>query len=150
MDKITLPYAAGLFDGEGCIHINKWTSALKNGNQYSLLVQIKMCDGRLLHDFKRDFGGNLTSEKRSLVNPKHSDILVWRVGARQAAAFLKEILPYLRLKRKQALLAISFQEKMPITGRGRYPVTADEIHFRENAYKEMRDLKFSERLYRII
>ncbi len=148
--KTDKAYVAGLFDGEGCIHINRWAKALKNGHQYGLLCQIKMCDGRLLTGLHTQFGGNLKLDKRSLLNPKHSDILIWRVECRKAAAFLELLLPYLRLKRKQAELAIKLQKAMPIHGRGRNPVTAEEIAHRELCYNGMKDLKSSERTYRLL
>ena len=142
-------YTAGLFDGEGCIHINRWANTLKNGHKYGLLVQIKMCDGRLLHHLHEQFGGNLNLLKRSLDNPKHSDILIWRVECRKAMAFLNIILPYLHLKKKQAELAIKFQLAMPTRSRGRYPVQPEEISFRELCYNQMRDFKSSEKTTRL-
>ena len=148
--NIDLAYLAGLFDGEGCIHINKWPNSLKNGHQYGLLVQIKMCDGRLLKDLHEKYGGNLNLAKRSLENKNHSDILIWRLECRKAMAFLVQLLPYLRLKRIQAEVGIRFQEAMPLRGRGRYPVTVEEIEFREQCYLTLRELKQSEKTHRLL
>jgi len=141
---------AGLFDGEGCIHINKHIHKMKNGTAYNLLCQIKMCDGRILHELHKIFGGKLTLVQRSLKNPKHSDILCWRIYGIAAKTFLEDILPYLKLKQKQAKVAISFQNKMPLHGRGKYPVTEVELNYREYCYNELRDLKVTERKYRLL
>ena len=148
-NNVELAYLAGLVDGEGCIHINKWRNLLKNGHQYALLVQIKMCDGRLLKELHRKYGGNLRLLKRSLENPNHSDILVWRLGNRNAQAFLERLLPYLRLKRRQAEIGINFSKSIP-GHRGSRALTEGEIAGREQSYNLLRELKQSERTYRLI
>ncbi len=149
-NNVDLSYLAGLFDGEGCIHINKWPNALKNGHKYGLLTQIKMCDGRLLSDLHKKYGGNLRLLKRSLNNPNHSDILIWRVECGKARLFLKKLLPYMRLKRGQAALGIKFQESIPGHARGSRPLSEEEIEFREQCYLTMRELKHSERKHRLL
>ncbi len=142
-------YMAGLFDGEGCVHINKWRGRSKKGDAYSLLVQIKMCDGRLLTHLHQQFGGNLALDRRSLINPRHSDIQVWRVGCAKAKDFLESILPYLKLKKLQAKLAIQFQERMP-QWKGNKVLSDEELSYREACYKRMRELKQLERTYRLL
>jgi len=139
-------YLAGLFDGEGCIHINRWRNKYKNGHRYSLLVQIKMCDGRLLPSLHEKFGGNIRTDQRSLRNPNHSDIAIWRVETNAAMKLLKMILPYLRLKHKQAKLGINFQLKIN-SNSGSHPVPIREMRRRDRCYQKMKDLKKEERKY---
>lgn len=106
MKKTDLAYTAGITDGEGSIGIARHKSkSCKRGFTLELCVQITSSDEWLCAWLKFGFGGSLSHSINSAGNPMWH----WILGARKAAEFLKLILPYLKLKRPQAELAIKFQ-----------------------------------------
>ena len=108
MKKTDLAYLAGLLDGEGCIHIAKWTEKIGQLPRYRLAVQISMVDKVPLLLARFAFGGYLRLRKRK--NNKWKPLWEWGVGAGSAVECLKDLLPYLYTKRAEAQLAIKFQE----------------------------------------
>ena len=117
-------YLAGFFDGEGAIFIGKdknYRSKNKNtiyrlcvscGNTYSKPIKI------LYEMFS--ISKKITYREGQKIGYK--PWFQWLLTANLAMNFLKEIVPYLIVKKKQALLGISFQEwknSLPKTGRKR-------------------------------
>ena len=106
MKKTDLAYVAGIMDGEGSIGIARHKSkSCKRGYTLELCVQITSSDEWLCAWLKFAFGGCLSHSINSAGNPMWH----WVMGARKASEFLKLILPYLKLKKPEAELAIKFQ-----------------------------------------
>jgi len=136
MEKTDLAYMAGLFDGEGCIHIAKLKRPeSKRGCHFGLVATIGMTSEFLLELYHSQFGGSVYCYTKPRGNRK----LCWQwiIRSRQAVAFLKAIRPYLLLKADEADLAIEFQEAKYIGG-GR---TEKEWSTQEAQYSLMKDLK---------
>jgi hypothetical protein len=113
MKKTDLAYVAGIIDGEGWISIKNRT--IKNGNRnYALKVGVGNTNEWLINWLKFSFGGSVCLKKKWLVNQKQQ--WIWDLSTKQASEFLKLILPYLRLKKPQAELAISFQSRRKYRG----------------------------------
>ena len=128
-----LAYTAGLIDGDGSIQLNP-----NNTGYWGLTICITSCaDGYLegvrsswfelgtLHYYK----SRGTREGRRICN--------WRIYSAQSAWFLKAILPYMRLKREQALLGIEFRKHVGAHGE---PMTEDRQNKRQNLGERMREL----------
>jgi hypothetical protein len=107
-------YAAGLFEGEGCVSIHRHHPRRQNHPTFSLEALVNMCDREptdLLHRF---WGGRLYT-----ITPKEANwrpITRWLVSGRYAAIFLAAIRPHLQTQRVEAKveLALAFQaQKMP-------------------------------------
>jgi len=150
MKNIDLAYMAGMFDGEGCICIGK--AKVKNnrkGIRFALYLSLGMANKYIPELFYLTFGG------RILKIPPHSTDLVknafktqwtWRIDAQKAILCLKVLLPYLRLKRNEAELAIKFQGRKSVHGGVKgiqgHPLKTDEEWAVEEAqYILMRNLK---------
>ena len=105
---ISLEYIAGIFDGEGCIHINL-RRIKRFSPRHSLKVTIGFFDKvGLLSELQRMFGGGtLTLIKRK---GNRRDILVLIFQAKKAFEFLEIVRPYLKLKQTQAQLALLLKE----------------------------------------
>ena len=104
MKKTDLAYVAGLFDGEGSISIVK----NKKWNNHTLQISLGSTDEWICQSLKMMFGGNI-----SLKNETHDGIRAcwqWSNGSRKAYNTLLLIVPYLRIKRPQAEIAIKFQK----------------------------------------
>lgn len=114
IEEKELIYLAGFFDGEGSV-IAKFIlhKDYKKTRPYeiSLTVQYTQATKRrwILEDIKTTIGeGNV----RDRPGQKVSDYLL--VGIGPTARFLKQLKPYLRLKTKQASLAIRIAEQLPL------------------------------------
>jgi hypothetical protein len=110
-------YLAGLFDGEGCISICKRKDKFGD-NAFIFCIQITNTNTMLMKWLVEHFGGVYYSQDGKSRNPKWKPSFRWRVkGRKNEEEFLLGVLPYLVIKRKQALLALEFvrmwQEKNP-------------------------------------
>jgi hypothetical protein len=106
--KADLAYVAGLFDGEGCISIAKCKPRYSGCSPYyRLVVAVAMANEYIPRFLKFHFGGRVS--KRNAPTERWKDQWQWHLGSDGAVAFLKAILPYLKLKREEAELAIEFQ-----------------------------------------
>lgn len=56
--------------------------------------------------------GNIVLKKST--NPNHKDGGTWMANSQAAASILVQIIPYLVIKKEQALLAIEFQAKLKV------------------------------------
>ncbi len=99
MEETDKAYFAGLVDGEGCITVSKG----KYDNRV-LAVVIVMCDKEPIELLHQSFGGCLFYVEKK--NPKWKNSWHWSVKSQKAKPFLEAVLPYLRVKRKQALAAL--------------------------------------------
>lgn len=97
VSETEIAWAAGFFDGEGCIMI----IADGRGIPYlRLYIDQKVEEPiRKLHNL---FGGSVSySEKKKIHR--------LQISSTQAASALESLLPYLTVKREQAILAMDFQ-----------------------------------------
>ena len=111
MNAIDLAWAAGLFEGEGAIKIDR-----SGHNQCRLMAAVGMTDLEVLSFFHLRWGGSLSAQR---VRPECRPQWRWAVVSRMARSFLTDIEPYLRSARvrQKAALALQFQaQKRP--GRG--------------------------------
>jgi len=93
-------WAAGFFDGEGCVYIQH----RKNTNVYFLKATVVQKDLEPLNILQALFGGS--------VNKRRTAPGMWSVSTRMAEKALRELMPFLLVKRKEAELALSFQSRM--------------------------------------
>ncbi|MFA5037987.1 MAG: hypothetical protein WC479_12520 [Candidatus Izemoplasmatales bacterium] len=137
-------------DGEGSIGINKIINY--NGTKttyYRLLVQVCMIDGFIPQWLCDSFGGSILARKGK---PPRRNITQWQIANKQASAFLQTVLPYLRIKKPQAEIAIEFQSKRlqtcgGIGKRGRPYKTDGEQAIEESQFIMMQNLKKQEGTY---
>lgn len=103
MNDSDIAYLAGLFDGEGCLIVRP-KSKLASGNyNISYHLEIGMTDRRPIDWCKQVTGkGNVyyLPSKKS----KWSDNYRWVVCSKQAASIVVLLLPFLKVKREQAVL----------------------------------------------
>jgi len=114
-------YIAGLFDGEGTIHIS---------NQLYLAVRLRNTNKAILKWIQSIYKmGHIYSDNRSPNKPCYS----LELASYQALSFLKPLLPYLKIKQDQATLAFQFQQG---TTSGR-DLTPSQKRIRETIFIEM-------------
>lgn len=103
---ISPEYAAGFFDGEGCVSI---TITGKN-RQTKLRVMVVNTDPRILETFRLTFGGCLSKPRTLGKGWKAFRVLTF--NGDEAEAFLLKIKPFSLIKIKQINLALEFKAFM--------------------------------------
>lgn len=140
-----LGWAAGVMDGEGCIHIARQTyGASGRRPTYRLRLHIAQNDEMLLKEFEWAVGvpGRLYSAKPTLKQNRTCHNLTYD-GAK-AFDVLERLYEHLRRKKPQAALAAEFRQRCDIhrhTGPRGCPPAVWEL--REWYYERMSDLKRS-------
>jgi hypothetical protein len=105
---LSAEYLAGLFDGEGCIDVQRMYPRDGKGRLYVRpRVRLCMSDSAtpLLQKLHASFGGHLTARAATSENQQSSSSLEW-LSARDIRSILNLILPHLALKAEQAKLAL--------------------------------------------
>ena len=108
-----LGYLAGIIDGEGTISIqNLFTRKHKNYLNYqqkNLRVGVVNTNMEVILWIASMFGGNVC--KRNVINKeKHKMSYYWSVTNRKAEEIVKLVMPYLKIKKMQAEIAINFRK----------------------------------------
>jgi len=95
---MTKDYVAGLFDGEGCIRLQRHS---RIGN-YSLHVTLTNVHKPVLDELQRRYDGRV-SRKDS-----RSHVYQWTLTCKNAAWFIRDIGPRLIIKRDQYEVAVRY------------------------------------------
>jgi hypothetical protein len=132
MKETDIAWAAGLIDGEGCVHIHKMTRT-KN-TYYGLMISVTNTNLDAIIKIKNIFEVGSIFESKTY---KDKPIYTLTVRGKEAAMVICEILPYSIIKREELMLGLFFQNTI-IYG-GRVPITY--LKDREDIYNEMRSLK---------
>lgn len=106
---ISSQYAAGFMDGEGCINASSSRSTTY------IRVLIVNTNKEILELLKQQWGGDIKENKRHKANWKTS--FTWRISHSSCLIFLKEIYPFLVVKKKQAEAAFIFFDNRPGKGK---------------------------------
>lgn len=114
-------YAAGFFDGEGHITIAFMSAKIRaKGPVYTMRIGAAQNDVAPLLWFRDRWGGSVLPCNRLTIggNKTHK----WNCCSRKAAAFLRDVYPFLQVKRERADIALRFQDMLFIPGkRGHTP-----------------------------
>lgn len=128
-----LAWAAGFFDGEGYVNIQRRHQKYKDKSYrgHYLRVGINHVAPEPLYEMQRLFGGSLEKQDTKTVignrKPRHR----WVTSSNSAKEALIKMLPYMKNKNKVAVLGIDFQNKVigDITKRPR--ITEENLELRE-------------------
>ena len=104
-------YVAGFFDGDGCVGI------YRNGSGgFHLRTQVTQnvtpASTALLKGMQSRWDGGLSVQRTT-----HGTKYNWQLSSSKAAAFLRDILPHLVLKREQAVLCLEWEDTRPKAAR---------------------------------
>ncbi len=132
MDKATLAYLAGVIDSDGSISVRRSTYAMRRRGDtgqpvYSERVKVKQVSPEAVDLLGETFGGSRRVDKPSAKRGR--PLFAWEATDKRAAEALALLLPYLRIKRRQAenclsLRAIKERSKVERVAPGRGHVGA--------------------------
>ena len=139
-----LAYLAGFFDADGSIAIlrnyNKKTGQL----YYQLLLSLVAKKPKVCYTFQHHFGGTVNFDRRRGGRSPQQVYPHWHIRGDGAKNCLYAIMPYLRLKYAEAVVALAFREHKErwwaINGKG-CRLTDEEQVWRERAYQLLKDIK---------
>ena len=126
-------WAAGFFDGEGCVMIKHH----RRGSYY-LEIRVDQVDPPPLLELQRLFRGTVGHHRRRHPHPPNwSDFYYWSCSTREARRALETMLPYLRVKAELATLAIKFQSGKRPRGTSLAKCEFDEENWYAEAVKAL-------------
>lgn len=141
MTNEELIYWSGLTDGEGTITISRSLKKKRYKNPlYYLRLSISNTNKAIVEAFVQFFGfvKIFTVKSRYYKEKAKKWKLVWNAVYYSVKAYniIKQLLPYLRIKKRQAEIAIAFQE-----GKKAYKdssgLPSEEVVFREGLYQQI-------------
>lgn len=141
--ELRIAYAAGLFDGEGCVHIacQKKRAAVR-GCVYRLNVTMAQNHLGTLVDFQNLVGVKGRIYHRVRTGTSNRDHYCLTYDGSAAEALLTTLLPYLHRKRDEALIALEFQQRTELQRHfGPKGCPAHIWEHRKSLYKKLRNLK---------
>jgi len=124
-----LSWAAGFFDGEGYINIQKRSHPKYIG--YYLRIGINHVAPEPVYEMQRLFGGTIVKQEEAKVSGNRKPRYRWITSTTNAAETLKKMMPYFKNKNKVAALALDFQQ----TIQPNKSKLSDEIQTQREFYK---------------
>jgi len=105
---MNLQYAAGFFDGEGCVNFSRVRT--------SIFPRILVVNTNLevLQEFQKKFGGDISKLSRAKNSWKVA--YQWRLSWATAVDFLEKIYPYLKIKTQQVETVFAWDAVRPGMG----------------------------------
>ena len=137
--EVEKAYLAGFLDGEGHIGITRSIPRVNTGRHcHYMIVTIANTHKPIMEKLKRRWGGVLVWRKAS----KESDTIIGnlRLSSIAAANLLREIEPYLVVKKKQAELALLFADELANRETVTKPLTKAEWDRREDLRIAIREI----------
>lgn len=130
IQKENIIWAAGFFDGEGCVTIRKRLRPIKI--YYDLFIKITNTNKESVYKFKKLFTYGSIHSRKTITGKIAWE---WCISGEKALNILNILKPFTVVKTEQINVAIEFQS---MTG---VKKTEKEWKERENLYFKMRSLK---------
>lgn len=107
---LDIRYIAGLFDGEGCVHIPVQRRTDLRIPNYGIRAVFCLTNREVIEAIAKQYGVSLCKLNKRSVNPKWADAYQVQICSNKAAALFREILPYLIVKRQCVDIALKLQD----------------------------------------
>jgi len=141
ISEIDWAMLAAYIDSEGCVRIVRGkarsgrTPETSHGSWHGTMLHVTNTDLRLLNWCKQTFGGIIIVQT---MHDGRRTVYDWRAFNKNVTAILKRCLPYFKIKREQAELAIAFRETMTGTTKKLAP---EVVAKRDEMFLQMKALK---------
>lgn len=127
-----IAWAAGFFDGEGCIQISRFrTDRYTFGVAHKLHVIVTQKERKPLEDFKRMFGGSVSINRST-------DTYLWQVSNLHADKFLKLVQKYLVCKKDESKIGRKF---IKLLKGNNEKITLKNLKQRDGIYGKLKQIK---------
>lgn len=127
-------------DADGCISIRRTkNNASFGGVMFSPRMQIKCIDVEMLEFVHATLGGHLNRKhQQSQFNnlPCNFAVLQWQIQTRAAYGAAQLLLPFLKVKRRQAETVLRYYDEMPPLPTKNVRLPDEEIARRQALYEE--------------
>lgn len=134
--SVELAWAAGLFDGEGCVRIYQQTKT----NAFVLQLVLVNTNLKAVTKFHEIMGVGSISEKRRYAT-HHKQCWAWQASAQKGKIALEKLLEYSVIKKPEIAVALEFMNlPKAITGPR---MSEEEIKIRNGFLNTLKDLKKS-------
>jgi hypothetical protein len=138
-------YLAGVLDSDGTIGVKKSTYKMRVTKDctkptYSERICVRQVENQAVALIQKTFGGGFYITKPSALNGK--PLFTVALTDKKASAMLEKLLPFLRIKKQQALNCLKLRKTKDISNIARRFKKADGTRGRSN-----RDSNAMERLY---
>lgn len=109
-DDLFLAWAAGFFDGEGCVLVEmSKEKACRHGFRTALHATVTQTSLPCLELFICRFGGRVVTNEHTTPNGRRWAVQYrWSVKNQEAASFLRLIYPYVIVKKQQVEVALRY------------------------------------------
>ena len=143
---IETSYWAGFIDGEGSIMITKFFSndGFHKNPTYQLQIGVATTNKKNMEKLSL-FAKSGSITERRFKRPNQRNAYYWGLKGDKAMLFIKRILPFLKLKKEQALVGIEFQEKKNQPnkfGGSLRPLNQEELNYRESMREKIQKLNY--------
>jgi len=133
-----LAYVAGVMDGDGSFSLLK-----RNSSPYPYYypaMQLSHTNKEFVYYFKDEFGGSVSHRKSYIGKDggKRKESWRWVLEKKQSEGFLKEILPYLQLKKERATRLLGYLSENSLYKRG--DVSKKNLARKERTYLKMKKM----------
>ena len=102
-------YIAGLMDGEGHIFITEDKRPQYKTSLHILRTGVTNTNKDIIEWLFKLFPTTISKRIRQPKHPNWTTCYFWEASSNNALFFLKVVYPYLRIKKRQSVLAIEFQ-----------------------------------------
>jgi hypothetical protein len=118
---LTLAYLAGVFDSDGSFTLSRHSRKGAFGFNYEVYLQLTWKEVpetvKVMEELKRAYGGTVIRGIETRGFSTATSYVKYRINSRQAAVLIQDMLPFLRVKRRQAQICL---EAAKIIGKVRY------------------------------
>ena len=122
-------YFAALLDGEGSIFITNNTNALGKYKKICVAFAMRADKAQPLPVGQRTWGGSLNKRLPRKGNAK--EVLDWRLWTKSAEKFLRDVVPYLRIKKEQAEIVLLYRKLQKKKRIGTNVISPGELVYRK-------------------
>ena len=134
-------WAAGFFDGEGCVLVVKAKSpAGSRGMKMTLVVSVSQLDRRPLDKLKRLYGGTIHQQKKAAPTQSGRVNLPyrWHLQGEAVRPFLEGVFPYCLVKKEQIDIALEWPVR---EGRSCKALSDENFSHRLFIYERLKAMK---------
>ncbi len=119
-EPTTLAYLAGYFDADGCV-----TVQLRRVASVTVSCRITSVNREMIDWFQSSFGGWVACQRQPRQNRREA--FSWGLDHVSCIPFLEAVIPYLRLKRAEAEIALELQRSVSARHKTSGALTTGEV-----------------------